>query len=238
MSSKESADSSEKIFNTIIASSVHDMKNSLVLLLQTIENICRDEDVKAKHIKEYGILQYEARRLNSSLVQMLSIYKLGQDRLPINYQYLDLENFLDDVMAQHIILFEAKGIKYTIECDYDLYWSFDPDLIAGVLDNVITNSIRYTRDNLHIFAYIDSNESNGDELIIEITDNGPGYPTDMLSDPENYIHQTNFSTGSTGLGLFFSAQVAKMHGKDGHFGRIELDNKQDENGGIFKIKIP
>jgi len=221
------------IFSTIIASSVHDMKNSLILLQQTIDEICSDEEVIRRHKKEYGVIQYEARRFNNALVQLLSVYKLEQDRLPIHYQFLDIETYLEDVSVNHKVLFDSKEINHELDCDFDLYWSIDPDLMNGVLDNIISNSIRYTKDKIILRAYI---EERG--LAIEVEDNGPGYPKDMLADPENYIHRTNFSTGSTGLGLYFSAQVAKMHKNQQSTGLIELMNSGENGGGLFRIVIP
>ncbi len=220
-------------FSTIIASSVHDMKNSLILLQQNIEQICADEQVKNKYKKEYGVIQYEARRFNNALVQLLSIYKLEEDRLPIHYQFLDTEMYLEDVAMNHKILLDAKEIAYEIDCDFDLHWSFDPELMNGVLDNIISNSIRYTKDKIILRGYIGENG-----LVLEVEDNGPGYPADMLDDPERYIHRTNFSTGSTGLGLYFSAQVAKMHKNNNQAGYIELKNCGTNGGGLFRIVIP
>jgi signal transduction histidine kinase len=63
-------------FSFVLASSVHDMKNSLGMLLGSLEEIIDESTTDSDAQKHrFSILQYEATRINTELVQLLSIYR-------------------------------------------------------------------------------------------------------------------------------------------------------------------
>ncbi len=220
-------------FSLILASAVHDMKNSLSLLVNAVNELnqrypCEEQEDRRKH----AILQYESNRLNASLVQLLGIYKLDNQQLPINLNYFDVDDFLSDQVAAFQPLLEAKSIGIDTDIEEDLDGCFDTDLIATVINNVIGNAIRYTKNKILISAYFDSG------LVIEINDDGLGYPKAMLDNQQNFIKSIDYSTGSTGLGLYFAGKIAEYHKKGNTSGSIELANGGRLGGGVFRIRLP
>ncbi len=220
-------------FSLILASAVHDMKNSLSLLVNAVNELnqrypCEEQEDRRKH----AILQYESNRLNAALVQLLGIYKLDNQQLPINLNYFDVDDFLSDQVAAFQPLLEAKSIGIDTDIEEDLDGCFDTDLIATVINNVIGNAIRYTKNKILISAYFDSG------LVIEINDDGLGYPKAMLDNQQNFIKSIDYSTGSTGLGLYFAGKIAEYHKKGNTSGSIELANGGRLGGGVFRIRLP
>ncbi len=221
-------------FSFVLASSVHDMKNSLGMLLNSIEVTLAEsppqDEVQKKH---FDTLQYEALRINSELIQLLSIYRMQHDRLPLQID----ENYVSDTLAEQLarndMLFTSKDISVDICCDEDLVWYFDGELVGGVIHNILVNGARYTREKIKVSA-----EQQGDYLCVSVSDDGGGYPPSML----DALTQTNmgvsFSSGSTNLGLFFADKVAAMHREGERRGYIKLENGGAYGGGVFKIYIP
>ena len=74
-------------------------------------------------------------------------------------------------------------------------------------------------------------------LVLNISDDGEGYPKIMLEQQNDVILGINQSTGSTGLGLYFAGQVASMHKSGNIKGNIHLSNGKN-SGSIFTIRIP
>ena len=68
-------------FSTVIASTVHDMKNSLGMLMQAHSALAAKLPAELHSSREQAIIEYESMRLNGMLVQMLGLYKLGVNRL-------------------------------------------------------------------------------------------------------------------------------------------------------------
>lgn len=222
------------LFPTVLASSVHDIKNSLGMLLQSLEAVVERVPVDQRPgFHELAVLQYEAARVNNSLVQLLALYKLDNQQLPLNIGHHMVADFLQEQGLRNQNLLSLKQIQLDIEVDDDLAWYFDYDLIASVIDNIITNSIRYTHSKLLLRADIED-----DQLVIVIADDGPGYPRAMLETPDRYLLGINRSTGSTGLGLFFAGEIARLHRRADVHGRVQLRNGQCLEGGEFRLYLP
>ena len=224
-------------FSDILASTLHDTKNSLGILFNNLEDIiasCREQSC-AKHA-EFYMLQYEIQRLNHSLIRLLSLYKAEKSQLAANIDYHAIGDFLEEVAVAHEILLKSRGIQLLTECEDGLYRAFDRNLIAGVLDNIINNAFRYARATVKISAHTDN-----DYLVVQIEDDGRGYPQAMLineaKQPE-FKQEIDFTTGSTGLGLYFSLMVAAMHTNNNKKGFISIVNGGSLGGGVFSIYLP
>ncbi|GGE53205.1 histidine kinase [Halopseudomonas oceani] len=221
-------------FSTVIASTVHDMKNSLGLLMQSYGQLVERLPANEQDSPERGVIEYEFLRLNGMLVQMLGLYKLGVNQLPLRPSYLDVEEFLEDQLARHDDILRSRHIQGSYEVDeFGLMGFFDAELVGSVVGNVINNAIRYTRSAIHLRAGLD-----GEQLVITISDDGSGYPAAMLENQSDYILGINMSTGSTGLGLYFGGRIAQLHQRSGITGRIALSNGGELGGGEFRIWLP
>jgi len=226
--------SNNGLFSTILASTVHDMKNSLGMMLDALNTILENTppEIRDSSSNEIGVVQYESSRVNNAMMQLLALYKLDCDRLPFNPSYHNLYDFIEEQIIAHSPLLEAKQFSYELLIDDELEIVFDDSLLTMVISNVIGNAIRYAHSKL----LIKSEHNNG--TCIMICDDGPGYPAQMIELAGNYMQGINQATGSTGLGLFFAQKVAELHQHAGINGTIELENGGELGGGIFKITIP
>ena len=221
-------------FSTVIASTVHDMKNSLALLMQAYSASLAQLSPEMADTREHGIIEYESLRLNGMLVQMLGLYKLGVNQLPLRPTWLDIEDFLESQLARHDDILRARHIDGSYEVEVDgMMGYFDPELVGSVVANVINNSIRYARSAIHLEALMD-----GEQLCIAISDDGQGYPSQMIEKQSEYVLGIDMSTGSTGLGLYFGERIARLHQRNGIEGHIELTNERRLGGGEFRIWLP
>jgi K+-sensing histidine kinase KdpD len=224
-------------FSDILASTLHDTKNSLGVLFNNLETIiahCREQNC-AGHA-EFYTLQYEIQRLNSSLIRLLSLYKAEKSQLAVNIDYHSIGDLLEDTAAAHEILLGSRGIRITTRCPDGLYWAFDRQLVGGVLDNVINNAFRYAQAGVTLAASV----SNG-YLALQVEDDGRGYPAAMLINEDGRPGlQTNvdFQTGSTGLGLYFALMVAGLHVHQEKKGFISICNGKEPGGGVFSMYLP
>lgn len=221
-------------FSTVIASTVHDMKNSLALLIQTHSQWLTQLPPPLLHSREHGIIEYEFARLNGMLVQLLGLYKLGINQLPLRPAYHELQDFIDAQLARHQEVLQSRHIRARCEVEaFGLMGFFDQELLASVVANIITNSIRYARHELLLRAW----EEKG-VLVLAICDDGAGYPAAMLAEQSDYVLSLNHSTGSTGLGLYFADRIAALHERNGVRGHIEIRNGAPLGGGEFRIYLP
>jgi len=229
MVKKEDAD-----FYMLLASSIHDMKNSLSLLMHSFEEMYADVSREnTKEVERLALLNYEISRVNNDLIQLLGIYRLSQERLPLNVDEHFVYELLEELILKNEILFNLHGIHCNINCDEDLTGHFDLNLITGVINNVLVNAARYAKKEIQLIATKDKNY-----LCLSVADDGNGFPINMIADPGGHMKNINFHTGSTSLGLYFADKIATMHKEGEKVGYMLLENNGPLKGGVFSIYLP
>jgi two-component system, OmpR family, sensor histidine kinase SenX3 len=217
-----------------LASSVHDMKNSVSVLIGGLEKTLASVD--AASFPSYdGLVQMnlEAKRMNDKLVQLLALYKLGQNLYPFDPQFLSLQEYMQTIAAQNNDALKFQGIKLDIQVEPDLCWYFDEDLVNGIVGNALNNASRYASGCICLSA----KEIDG-MLELRVEDDGDGYPDTVLQESIDNMRSINFQTRSTGLGIYFSAIVARLHHNHGRLGEIKLENGGLLGGSCFILRLP
>jgi len=221
-------------FASVMAVAVHDMKNSLSLLLQTIEDLSKSlppsEDISRQHIVD---LHYEANRMNTTLVQILSLYRVELDALPLNIDECFMEDLVYEIIESNRTYTKQKNIICTVDVESELSWFTDKDLLFLLMNDVLVNAIRYGASEIKISTAVEN-----DYLCIAVEDNGPGYPQRMLDMSAAAMESLCVSEGRTGLGLFFARMIAQTHKNKNRQGSIELSNNSVTGGSIFKVLLP
>ncbi|MCO5786870.1 histidine kinase [Pseudomonas sp. G11-1] len=221
-------------FSTVLASTVHDMKNSLTLMMQSWAQWIERLPPELAQSGERGVIEYESLRLNGMLMQMLGLYKLQLNALPLRPNWVEVDDLLQAQLARHSEILQARQISssYSIEHDELLHF-MDEELISSVIANVINNSIRYTRTAIHLHAALEDGQ-----LMILVSDDGQGYPADMLGRYNTGARDADVTQSSTGLGLYFGQCTARLHQRNGRHGYIELSNGGQLGGGEFRLYLP
>jgi len=221
---------------TIMAATVHDVKNSLGLIDSQLNDV-----IKRLHgsdpgsAQEIRLIQLECNRINNGMVHMLGFYKLDQGTFSPNFSDVMVADVVIDATSRYTEMLVSLGVSLSIrfaEGDDECVWYLDANLIEGLLGNIVTNSIRYTKSQL-IF---DIGVIDG-WLNIRMTDDGGGFPNAMLTlldQPE----QLSFQSGATGLGLYFCQEIAKLHTNEERKGFINLSNDEQTGGAIFNLWLP
>jgi two-component system, OmpR family, sensor histidine kinase SenX3 len=227
-----------------LASTVHDMKNSIGVLSGTLENLIAAAPPPASvsagqpQYEQLGQMLYQTRRLNDNLIQLLALYKeVGKPGYPFDPAAHRISELVDQVKGQARILLQSRGVTLDADFPADAIWTFDEELIIGVLVHAINNAIRYTRDRIRLAVKVD-----GDYLELRVEDNGGGFPPAILEAGADAMQtggsKVNFLSNSSGLGLYFSSEVAKMHKHRQRHGGIALENGGALGGGCFILRLP
>ena len=220
----------------ILTSAVHDMKNSLCLLLQSIESMSADINPSQddrKHGAKLADLHYEVLRLNSGLIQVLSLYRNEKDQLPLNIAECFIADYFTEFCIKNQLYSDSNNIDININIDTDLAWYCDHNLISYLLSDVFINALRYSKGKILVSANLVNKQ-----LVIEIADNGDGYPDSMLQAQHDSMAELSSKQGRTGLGLYFARLIANAHIIKGKTGHISLSNGGKLGGGIFTLILP
>lgn len=222
-------------FKMYLASLAHDMKNAIGMLLNTTDEVlnrCASDTCPSYPL--LSKLQYESKRINNNLIQLLTLYKMDKAELTVNVDYHSVRDFIEDAVLYNKPLLDSKGVQIEVDCPEDLSAFFDRDLVGGVINNILNNTYRYTKDTIRISAQ----KKTEDYLVIQIADNGTGYPEHMVNRVPDTPMKSNFFTGGTGLGLYFAYSVVKLHKNKGRTGYVLINNDSKDGGGCFSIYLP
>jgi K+-sensing histidine kinase KdpD len=223
-------------FSDLIASSVHDMKNSLNVQVDELEKIAGHCSARGDIPGHQALVRviYQASRMNANLIQLLSLYKLGNASYPVDIAEHRLADVIDDALAHNRSIVQANRIAVAVECADDCFWYLDRDLVTGVLVNALNNAYQYTRDKIRIVA-----QASDGALHLRVEDNGPGYPASMLgAGGLDDARGVNFLSNSTGLGFYFSGKVAGVHRNGERSGTLTVENGGAYGGGCFVLTLP
>ncbi len=233
MASKvESTQQAQKDF---IANVSHELKTPLTSI-QGFSQAILDGAVSTKQEinKAAGIIQSEAERMNRLVLELLDLARLDAGSAEIKREVVDLKQILEQVIQQFSIQAEQSNIDLESEIR-DLPTAIgDPDRLAQVFTNILDNAIKHTPGpgTVQVTAAQD-----GAEIVVTISDSGPGIPEDEISRIFERFYQIDKSrakesrTGS-GLGLAIVKQIIRAHQ-----GQISVSSSP-EQGASFEIRIP
>lgn len=217
--------------SAFLASAVHDMKNSIGVMINFLETGLAEFGPAVQ--EKTAPMLYEVKRVNDNLIQMLAIYKIGNRFYPFDLAENSVDDFVREIVEQNQALLDYSGIALEVECDEGLTWYFDYELISGAISHALNNATHYTRDRLRL-----SVKEEGGELVMRVEDNGSGYPKSVLEAGDAVSKGVNFASGSTGLGLYFSSMVARLHKNRGKTGSVSLENGGKFGGSCFILRLP
>jgi len=139
---------------------------------------------------------------------LLNISKLDAGALTPDVKPFPVQVMLDDLAHEFEIQAEEKGLALTVMPSH-LHIHSDRGLLFSVLQNFLSNAIRYTSSG-RILAGV---KRRGDKALIIVMDSGPGIPEDKqecIFDEFTRLPTSAAHTQGLGLGLSISKRIADL----------------------------
>jgi len=182
----------------------------------------------------YFKVNRNVERLASLVNDFLHVSKLELGTFASAPQEVDITAFIENTIEEFDKSIQDK--KITIETSFDpegLKPELDPRLLRIVLDNLVSNAVKYTRPEGTIRIAYKASKKN---LILTVSDNGIGIPVDELSNMFNRFYRASNAehqhAEGTGLGLYIIKKAVKMMAGD-----VSVDSALDK-GATFTVKLP
>lgn len=220
-----------------LAMVTHELKTPLVPI-QGYADILLGEHIGSlnKNQKErLEIIRSSAKTLLQLISDLLDAQKLDLGQLKIKKSNKNLKQTIEKTIASMQPQASSDKISLTHDIQHDVYAVCDEDRIQQVLTNLIKNSIKAVSPNTGKIK-ISVVDGKSDEVIISVTDNGKGIPTNAIDNLFKKFYQVDTSStrekGGSGLGLSICKGIVEAHD-----GRIWVTN-EPKGGATFSFTIP
>ena len=219
-------------FKDVIGASVKDMRNSLGQVLYQLEE-ASIEGHSSPSSTSVADAQYEVIRIENVINQLHGLYLLETDSLAVQRQEIYLHELIEDVLANMGSLLHSKDIEMKIEGE-DVCAYVDPYLMSCVMQIILLNAIRYTKDCIEVTV----TTCDGGALI-SVIDNGQGYPASVLEHFQALIAGEPVAhVSSQNTSWLYCERIAALHGNQGKQGYTKLSNDEATNGGRIDVFLP
>ena len=206
----------------------HELRTPLTIILGITEKF--KESVKEQQITH--TIRKNSLKLLQLINHLLDLRKLDASKMPLEVSEGNIIDFLKGIKSSFDEYASKKNISIQIQAsEKALSGYFDHDKLEKVLTNIISNAIKYNRENGSVTISVEKN-SDG-YTILGIEDTGLGISEKEIKNifarfyrvPENNIH-------GSGIGLALVKELVELHK-----GEISVRSVKNE-GTIFSVKIP
>ena len=215
--------------NSFLQAVSHDLRTPLTSILAgalTLENdqlkLSRDERKDLAHR-----LAVNARKLNKMLSDLLDLDRLSRGILTPNRKPTDLAELVQRVVGEcdlqdHLVQIEAEELTAEV----------DPAQVERIVENLVTNAVRYTPPGTPVWVRVGSHERGA---LITVEDAGPGVSPELrkaIFEPFRQGEAVIQHSPGVGIGLSLVARFAALHN-----GRAWVDDRPG-GGASFKVYLP
>ncbi len=220
-----------------VANVSHELRTPLTTIksyTEALEDGALDERALAERF--IGVIRNETQRMIRLVSDLLHLSRLDSSEATLRKQRTDVLELLEDTADRFYVQMKQKQIECTINLQPGVgsVW-IDRDQIDQVLDNLVSNALKYTIEggSITLGAYSAVDE---DMLAIRIQDTGIGIPKQDLHRIFERFYRVDKARsrnmGGTGLGLSIAQEIVLAHN-----GTIELDSELDQ-GTTVTVWLP
>jgi hypothetical protein len=215
----------------LVADASHELRTPFAVLRGELELAGKPGRSREQLASAVASAADEAARLSRITDDLLLLARSDEDQLLARTEPTDIGALL----ARSADLARSRGATAGVTCRVDapagLTAIIDPDRIRQGVDNLIDNALRFSPRGGEIVI---SARADGPDLVIEVADQGPGFPPDYLAHAFERFAKPDRGQGDggAGLGLAIVRAIAQAHG-----GRAVAGNGP-AGGAIVRLEFP
>lgn len=212
----------------------HELRTPLTLILGPLEDLINDMKTQDSYRGKIQTIYKSALRLLDLINQILEFRKTESQNRKLCVLRTDLAKQINEIAQRYSELNRNPGLAVRAQIEGgDFNMLYDPEVITIVLDNLISNAIKYTPTG-EINLKLRQLEENGIGYTeIEVLDTG--YGIDQVSLPfifdRYYQANSEHQASGTGIGLAIVKSLVELH-------EAEISvSSQPEEGTAFRIRL-
>ncbi len=209
----------------------HELRTPLTTLRSYLEALTdgawKDEEI-APHFLE--VTQNETERMIRMVSSLLELSRMDSKADTLHRRRVDFTSFFHEIIDRFDMNLKDAEIVLNRDIPNETtYVWIDKDKMTQVLDNIISNAVKYSPDGGKINFKL---EKSRRQIIVSIEDNGIGIAYDKLDKIFDRFYRADKARtremGGTGLGLAITQEIVEAH-----YGKIWVDSKEGKGTTIY-----
>lgn len=219
---------------------VHELRAPTIAIKDSSELILSSKyNLSEKEKKQFlEIINRQSRILLAQIGSVLDAAKLKADKFTIT----KIQGDLSQAIKEEVATFLPPATKKQINLEADIppslpKVSFDATRISQVMNNLLSNSIKFTKERGTIQVVVNYRPASGEFITVSVCDTGIGIPKELQKNLFSQFVQANTTPQSlanqgTGLGLYVVKGIVEAHG-----GSVSLESEPGK-GTTISFTLP
>ncbi len=220
--------------NDVISLVSHEMRTPLTAI-QGMTELLAAYDLEPARRREMNLaINDEVKRLARMITEYLDITRLESGVTPMRLTPVRVENLLERILILIEPIAGQRQIQLVRQIPTDLPPVLaDLDLLSRAVENLVSNAVKYSPNGTEVTV---SARAEGEDLVIEVADQGYGIPEADLSRIFEKFYRVprvqDAGVPGTGLGLSLVREIAELH-----LGSVSVRSEVGR-GSTFILRIP
>lgn len=189
----------------------HELRTPLTVIKGTLEVLIRKPRNPAEYEEKINFCVTEVDRLNHLVDQLLLLARFENQKQSLKIEKVYLNALFLDTIARNSTAIQSKNINITTKFSGDYYIETDSYLFLIVVNNLISNALKYSNQNGNLTIHIKNSNS---KIECHIIDNGIGIPKEDLESIFNQFYRSQSNAHpeikGTGLGLSIVKRLCSL----------------------------
>jgi two-component system, sensor histidine kinase and response regulator len=221
--------------NKFLGMASHDLRNPIAAI-QGFSNLLLDhgktlpEETKEEFLQS---IHKASQNMLTLLEDLLNISIIESGKLDLHFQRSSLKQLVEERVRMYQVMAERKNLTTHLDIGELPEFAFDPNRISQVIDNLLTNAIKFSPAGKEIYIWLEAKDNRAK---FSVRDQGPGIsPEDQDKLFKHFQKLKAKPTGnetSHGLGLAIAQKMVEAHK-----GHITVESNPP-SGATFSFEIP
>ena len=223
-----------KVKDDFVASVSHELRTPLTAIMGYLDLVLDEDDAVSTEVRQnLDVVKRNSERLLRLVSDLLFTAQAVEGHVSVDLQDTDLAVLVDQALADLAPLAEALGVTVQHRSPGPLVLQGDPVRIRQMVDNLVTNAIKYTSAQGSVTVQLEEEDS---DVVLRVSDTGIGIsPADQSRLFSRFFRTADAETRAIqgiGLGLAITRSIVAAHG-----GTIRVQSEVG-SGTTFLVRLP
>ena len=211
----------------------HELRNPLAAIAGATDVLARSAPDAATHQRFVALIQRQNRHLRRIVDDLLEVSRMMSGKIVLDAHALELSDCVRSCIEAFRASERARGFRWSLRTQ-PVWVNGDPVRLEQIINNLLLNAVQYSPPGAEVAVSV---MAEGDVAVVEVSDSGPGIPTDLWARIFEPFVQGPAAPGrpSSGLGIGLSLvkQLVQLHG-----GSVSVRSAPAGVGSTFAVTLP